>query len=93
MTCGNDAVEDIHSPGDGADEVLRRAHTHQVARPLPGHRRFQCFEHREAFTFRLAYGQAAHGIPVETDLRQPSHRSMPQRGVDTALDDSEERRG
>ena len=93
MACWNHAVEDIHSPGDGADQVLRRAYAHQVARPLPGHRRLQCFEHGKAFTFRLAYGQAAHGIPVETFLGEPGHRSVPQRRVDTALDDSEERRG
>ena len=73
MAGGDHAVEDVHAAGDGADQVLRRAHAHQVARALPGHRGFQRFQHGQAFVLRFTHGQSAHRIPVETDFRQPGH--------------------
>ena len=87
---GQHAVEEVDPAADGLHDVVRRAHPHQVARPLRRQRAFQPVEHGQHARLALAHRKPAHGIAIEADLRQRCRGFCPQRRKDAALHDAEE---
>ena len=85
------AVEHVDAAGDGLEHILRRAHAHEIARPiLRQHRR----GHRngvEHGLLPLANGKPADGIAVEADVLQNSSALLAQVRIDAALHDAEQR--
>jgi len=90
-TGGKDAVEHVDSPADAADDVLRRAHAHQVAGPVFRQERGRSLDGFVHELPRLSDADAADGIPVEADGRDLLCGSPPQFRIGAALDDSEQR--
>src|SRR5690606_29886183 len=78
---GHYAVEHVHAAAHRFDEIFGRAHAHQIARPILRQVRLQRFEHMLAFAPRLADGEPADRVAVESDLRQARDRLLAQMRV------------
>ena len=89
----HDAVEHVDAGGDRVDEVLRRAHAHQVARPVRGQPRRRVGDDARHVLLGLAHRDAADGVAVEADGLQRLARFVAQVLVHAALHDAEERVG
>ena len=83
------AVEEVDARRDRLDQIFRRAHAHQVARPLFGQPR--AGENAPAVLLRFADREAADGVAVEADVDQALDRRRAQLRMDAALDDAEQR--
>src|SRR5207245_8595289 len=82
-------VAEVDARRDRLDQILRRAHAHQVARPLFGQARR--LENSLTLLLRLAHRKAADGVAVEADVDQALDRLRAQLRMDAALDDAEQR--
>src|SRR5262249_43475335 len=81
----HDAIEHIDSKRDRLNDVFRRAHAHQVTRPLPRHERGDLgddVEHRALF---FADGKPADAVAVESQLDQSLEAALAQVGEETSL--------
>ena len=63
-----DAIEHVDAALHRADDVLRLADAHEIARPVAGQRRHGLVEHAEHRLLPLADRKAADGIAVEADV-------------------------
>src|SRR6185312_810315 len=90
MARRNHAIEKVDAALDGGDDVLRKAHTHQISRPLGRDVRHQLLEHPQTLLVRLTDRQASHGETRPLEPRERIERGEAQRRVHAALDDPEE---
>ena len=67
---GHDAIEHVHTPRHSAEQIVRRADTHQIARLVGGQCRGRVIEGGEHRLLALAHGQTADSIALEADLGQ-----------------------
>src|SRR6185436_12450105 len=84
------AVEHVDSGGDRFDQILGRAHAHQVPGLVRGESRGRVPEDSRAVLLRLADGEAADRVAVEADAFQLFQGFVAQGLVDAALDDPEQ---
>ena len=86
------AVEHVDAARHRADQVVRRADAHQVARPVGRQQRHGRVQHGEHRRLALADRQPADRVAVEADLGQRVRRGGAQRGINAALHDAEQGR-
>ena len=67
---GQHAVKDVDAPRHTVDQILRRAHAHQVAGFVARQNRVQHIQGGDHVGLALAHGQAADGVAGQIKLRQ-----------------------
>ena len=87
---GHHAVEHIDTAGDALQQVLGRAHTHEVARLVLGQDGVDDLDHLVHHLGGLAHGQSANGIALGALVGDVLSRLAPQVGIGAALDDRKE---
>src|SRR6185369_13928572 len=90
---GQDAVEHVDPAFHRANQVIRLAHAHQVARAVLRQHGGSEVERSEHRLLPLAHGKSADGIAVEPDIAQGIGAFPPQALIERALLDAEQRRG
>ena len=87
---GHDAVEEVHAPGHGLDDVRGGAHAHQVTGLLLRHIGLDGFDDVIHRLCRLPYGQAADGVTGQVQRRDSLHMPDAQGRIGAALVDAPE---
>ena len=85
------AIEHVDASAHRFDDVLRPPHAHEVPRFAVRHLREQCIQNLVAFCFGLPHRQTADREAAKSDLLQGRKRFEPQRRINTALHDAEQR--
>src|SRR5919106_3566375 len=85
-----DAVEHVDAALDDAEDALRVADPHEVARAVGRQERRRPADGVEHLRARLADGQAAERVAVEAERRDLLDRPPAELRVDPALGDAEE---
>ena len=70
---GQHAVEKIHPAVHALKYVQRRAHTHEVAGLIRGHKRLHRVYYAVHFLGAFPHGKPADGVAVEVELRNFAH--------------------
>ncbi len=86
----HDTIEQVDAAQHRRDDVLRAAHSHQVAGTVRRQVRHQGLENPQPLFLRLTDGQATHRQAGEVELQQRLQRSQTQRLVHAALHDPEQ---
>ena len=84
------AVEEIHPALDRLEDVHRRAHPHQVARSVGGHKRLDRLDDPVHLLRALADGQTPDGVAVQIQFGDLLHILDADVPVDAALIDAEQ---
>lgn len=90
---GHDAIEHIHAASHAIDQVLGRAHAHQVARLVRGQTMWGVGHDVAHQFFGFTHGDAAHGITWEVHLNKRGQRFFAQVFEHAALHDAKQRIG
>ena len=89
---GRNAVEQIHTPGDPFEQIVRKTDTHKITGHPRRERRREPFEHPVHHRLRLSHREPADGDTGPGAARQGAFQgSHPQVVVGAALDDGPER--
>ena len=87
---GHHAVEHVDATGDAVEQVLGRAHPHQVAGPVGGQPVADVVQDAQHVFLGLAHRKAPYCIALEADVRQARQRLVAQVLEHAALHDPEQ---
>ena len=88
VTGRHHTVEEIHAAMHRFQNILRRAHAHQIAGLILGHIGLHRLDDAVHFLRFLAHGQTADGVAIQLHLRDLLHMADAQRFVGAALGDA-----
>ena len=88
---GHHAVEHVDAAADAFNQILGRSHAHQIARLFCGHFVHDGVHDLKHLFFRLAHGQAAHGIAMVADVGKARQRLLSEMRKHAALHNAKER--
>ena len=88
----NDAVKHVHAPVHGFKKIKRRAHPHQISRPIRRQQRRRIRTHIFALALGLAHSQPTNSKTVKWQLHQPLRTLAPQVRKKRPLHDRKKRR-
>ena len=86
-------IEQIDPAGDPFDQILGKAHPHQIARLILGQSRKNGFKNAAAILFGFPYRKATDGIAIESNIEQAFERCDAKILINSALHDRKQRRG
>ena len=89
---GHHTIEHIDALRNGINNVLRRAHAHQIARLFGRQQRAAVLYYFAHLVFGFANGETAECIAIEAKLNEPRERFLAQVAVHATLNDAEQRR-
>ena len=84
------AIEHVDAARDRLQDVLGRADTHQIARPVRRQERRHLLDHRQHHRLRLADRKAADGVAVKAGIDHAARAGVAQLGHIAALRDAEQ---
>ena len=87
---GHHAVEEIHAPGHGLQDIPRRAHAHQIAGLVLGHVLLHRLDGVVHLPVGLPYRKAPDGVAWQIQLRDALHVLDPDVMEHSTLVDAEE---
>ena len=89
-TRGHDAIEHIYPAAHRADQIRRRANTHQIARLIGGQQRRGAFQRGEHGFLAFTHGKATHRIAFKANARQGRDTFGAEIRENTALDNAKQ---
>ena len=91
LRVGNTQSNISNAPGDGFDQIFRRADSHQVTRLVGGHARRDLLDHFQHYRLLFTDTESADSVSIKADLYRAFQTFAAQIQMRCALHDAKER--